>query len=528
LYSISPNVDIVFSRNSVLLNSHEKSSFKRYQDAPFPARSDPNVRIHPTPIFSATSGSGTCASPTSGQATYTYDYDRYGNRWHQNGPWSTQLSFSGNNNRMDSHSYDAAGNLVNDGTHNYTYDAENRLTQVDAGATASYIYDADGRRVRKTTASTSVDYLYDLAGQEITELSSAGAWNRGEVFAGDRHLATYANSTTYFIHSDGLGTERVRSNVSGAACESIQSLPFGDGMTTSGSCSDVNPFHFTGKERDSESGLDNFGARYDSSSLGRFMSPDPIYIEAGKLADPQQLNLYSYVRNNPLNLTDPTGMLVDVNCQQVSAAQCSQTVTDFNNRDGAQFQVTRDDKTGQLNVSGDVDVSKLSDSEHALYNAVTDTSATGTINVVGNDSSFDFEKYSGPGQNTVDRSDLNALNGADKRLSGEILAHAAIESFQSASLAATEPGLSSAKIGQIAHDRARKAFGFALDTAGYQPNTAGTLVTALSLNFRATRLNVDFRVTVKLVTPIPLASFNSQRIPGPRDVTNVSILPPEK
>ena len=73
----------------------------------------------------------------------------------------------------------------------------------------------------------------------------------------------------------------------------------------------------TGKERDAESGLDNFGARYNASSMGRFMTPDPLYIEEQKMLDPQQLNLYSYVhRNNPLSLTDPTGMLVDLNCQQ--------------------------------------------------------------------------------------------------------------------------------------------------------------------------------------------------------------------
>jgi RHS repeat-associated protein len=295
------------------------------------------------------------------------------------------------------------------------------------------------------------------------------------------------------------------------------------------SLSSGNSYKFTGKERDSESGLDNFGARYNSSSMGRFMSPDPIYIEATKLADPQQLNLYSYVRNNPLNLVDPTAMLVDVNCRQVNATQCAQTVTDFNNGQNAQFQVTRDDETGQLNVaSQNGDPSTWSDSERALYNAITDKSATGVLTVVGNDPSFDFEKYRGPGQNTVDRSDLNALNPADKRLSGEILAHAALESFQSATLAATEPNLSSAKIGQIAHDRARKAFGFALDAVGWQANTTGTLVTTPSLNFRATRRNLDFRVTTTLKTPIPLVTFDPLRTPGARDVTSVTILPPEK
>jgi RHS repeat-associated protein len=63
----------------------------------------------------------------------------------------------------------------------------------------------------------------------------------------------------------------------------------------------------TGKERDPESGLDYFIARYNSSSLGRFMSPDPL---GGRILDPQTLNKYSYVRNNPLNLIEPTGMYI--------------------------------------------------------------------------------------------------------------------------------------------------------------------------------------------------------------------------
>lgn len=67
-------------------------------------------------------------------------------------------------------------------------------------------------------------------------------------------------------------------------------------------------YKFTGKERDGESGLDNFGARYNASSMGRFMTPDPIFMTKHRLIDPQQWNLYAYVRNNPLNLTDPTDL----------------------------------------------------------------------------------------------------------------------------------------------------------------------------------------------------------------------------
>jgi len=290
-------------------------------------------------ICSNLATNGTCASPTSGTATYTYDYDRYGNRWHQNGPWSMQLSFSGNNNRMDSHSYDSAGNLLNDGSHSYFYDAENRLIQVDgtlgtcSSATACYVYNAAGRRVRKTTGSTSVDYLYDLAGQEITELTSAGAWNRGEVYAGGRHLATYNGGTTNLIHADWLGTERVRTTAAGASCENITSLPFGDALSTSGSCGDASPMHFTGKERDSESGLDNFGLRYDSSSLGRFMSSDPGNAGAVN-ADPQSWNAYAYVRNNPVNLTDPTGAVF---CRAANDAEKGQGVSQVCDVTDAQY-----------------------------------------------------------------------------------------------------------------------------------------------------------------------------------------------
>jgi len=66
-------------------------------------------------------------------------------------------------------------------------------------------------------------------------------------------------------------------------------------------------FKFTGKERDSESGLDDFGARYFGSSLGRFQTPDPL-LNSGRPWDPQTWNRYAYARNNPLNIVDPTGL----------------------------------------------------------------------------------------------------------------------------------------------------------------------------------------------------------------------------
>lgn len=79
-----------------------------------------------------------------------------------------------------------------------------------------------------------------------------------------------------------------------------------------------------GKERDTESGNDLMGFRYYASSMGRFLSPDPLFISPERLADPQSLNLYSYVRNNPLGLTDDTGLDFYLSCQTSDHSGCGQ------------------------------------------------------------------------------------------------------------------------------------------------------------------------------------------------------------
>lgn len=99
-------------------------------------------------------------------------------------------------------------------------------------------------------------------------------------------------------------------------------MQIGSSTTTFPVC--VLSYRFTGKERDAESGLDNFGPRYFASTMGRFMSPDPLFISPERLFDPQLLNLYSYVRNNPLSLTDPTGLDFYLGCQTSDHSGCGQ------------------------------------------------------------------------------------------------------------------------------------------------------------------------------------------------------------
>ena len=244
--------------------------------------------------------------------SFSYVYDRYGNRWQQNVTGgvgnSPQYSFDANNRVISGNgiTYDAAGNVINDSVHTYNYDAENRLISVDAnGGTASYIYDAQGRRVQATTGSGTVDFLFNLQGKAITAINASnGGWLRGEIWSPLGYLATYQSSTTYFNHVDWLGTVRMRSNVSGAPMETYTSLSFGDALSGVG----VSPVHFTGAERDTETSLDHLMFRQYSSTQGRWMMPDPAGLAATDPTNPQSWNRYSYVLNNPMNAIDFLGL----------------------------------------------------------------------------------------------------------------------------------------------------------------------------------------------------------------------------
>jgi RHS repeat-associated protein len=117
---------------------------------------------------------------------------------------------------------------------------------------------------------------------------------------------------------------------------------------------DSNHYKFTGKERDAETQLDYFGARYYANWTGRFLTTDPVVITPERLYDPQELNQYSYVRNNPLRFTDPTGKDLSVSGDANAAKQDLCAVAgDACNR------VTVDKDTGSVSFNTDgLDLSK--------------------------------------------------------------------------------------------------------------------------------------------------------------------------
>jgi RHS repeat-associated protein len=246
---------------------------------------------------------------------------------------SNRMTWTSVNAAGSNMQYDGAGNVLFDGANSYAYDPEGRLCAVRNTATGgpvytAYIYGADGARVAKlntgslTSSSGSLtcwtpsvsdtlqsQYLLGLGGEQVTELDGGSNWKHTNVWAGGKILATYDGQGLHFPLTDPLGTKRIQVNASGLVDETCLSLPYGNGLSCSGD--DATEHHFTGKERDTESGNDYFEARYYSSSMGRFMSPDwsakASPVPYATFADPQSLNLYSYVRNNPLNRTDADG-----------------------------------------------------------------------------------------------------------------------------------------------------------------------------------------------------------------------------
>lgn len=250
----------------------------------------------------------------------TYGYDRYGNRW-VNGTglqWidthepTSETNFDPATNRLyvAGSTYDAVGNQTTFAPWTLAYDAENRITTVNSGSNGNgeYSYDGEGRRVRKMWipyggSPVTTYYVYNALGQLAAEYSTEAS------VAG-----------TSYVHTDMLGSTRMVTNAAGTTVECYDYEPFGR-MLSSGvngrdsGCyppnpdSQINsklPQKFTGKERDTETRLDYFGARYYSAAQGRFTSADKPFVDQFP-EDPQSWNLYGYVRNMPLMAVDPDG-----------------------------------------------------------------------------------------------------------------------------------------------------------------------------------------------------------------------------
>ena len=253
------------------------------------------------------------AAGDNGHWANSYTYDPWGNLTNKTpgSPAGENLNMPADtNNHLSGLTYDAAGNVKNDGSA-YVYDAENRI--ITAG-TVSYTYDAYGRRVQK---STGINYWYGIGGQIMAETDSSGNWTNYIFFAGQRLARNVSGDIKYFItdhlHSTGMFVDKAGASYATDVLDDNDFYPWGGVVPGVGKTTSNNTIKFTGQYRDTDTAanLDYFGARYYSNTIGRFMSPDwaakPTTVPYAKFGDPQSLNLYNYVENGPVNRVDTDG-----------------------------------------------------------------------------------------------------------------------------------------------------------------------------------------------------------------------------
>ncbi len=205
-----------------------------------------------------------------------------------------------------SYNYDAAGNMISKitpvKTTSYRYDAQGRLNRVQENGVdkATYVYDADGGRVKKIGTGTTI-----FIGKLFEKRPDGSAINR--IYAGSQLVCERVVSSTgavqlYYPQTDHLGSTVLVTDPNGTPIQTMTYQPFGQIQAATG----ASPItmKYTGQEDDSDIGLYYYNARYYDSVLGRFISPDSIVTNAN---NPQDLNRYVYVSNNPINRIDPSG-----------------------------------------------------------------------------------------------------------------------------------------------------------------------------------------------------------------------------
>ena len=199
-------------------------------------------------------------------------------------------------------SYDANGNLTNDGVNTYGYDFESKLISVTTpSTTVQYTYDPFGRLTQKIVGSNKTRYLYASL-QRIEEYNNSGTLSKRYVYGVGLDECLYSidvsSGSISYLHLDERGSPILLTDSTGIPVEKRVFDPWG--KIASGSLANV-PIGFTGQFFDVDTGLYLYKTRHYSPRLGRFLQQDPIGYAAG-------LNLYAYCGNNPVNYTDPLGL----------------------------------------------------------------------------------------------------------------------------------------------------------------------------------------------------------------------------
>jgi len=203
----------------------------------------------------------------------------------------------------NSYTYDAAGNMISvtgGAGSTLTYGPDNRLSSVAAAGptTTSFVYDGEGHRVTKTVNGVTTVYI-----GRLYQCVMGGGCSKF-IVAGNRRIASVDPLNTYYYHTDLLGSTNVVTDQAGAQVQNLVYDPYGAASVNTGSI-DVEQ-KFRGRVLDDSTGLYFFEARYYDPVLGRFISADPATAVP---FDPRGLDRYSFGRDNPLRVADPSGHL---------------------------------------------------------------------------------------------------------------------------------------------------------------------------------------------------------------------------
>lgn len=254
------------------------------------------------------------AHPQSENPAETFGYDKADNRMASH--LSATYRYDAANRLLEdalfNYTYNAAGMLLQkvekatSKTTSYTYDGDGQLIRIDFsdGGTASYKYDGLGRRVEKNVRGQITRYVYDT---EDIVLEYDGANSLAATYthgpSTDEPLSMERGGRNYFYHQDASGSVRFLTDSSGSVAQAYTYDSFGRIVGQTGSL--ANPYTYTGREFDAESGLFYYRARYYDPIVGRFTQEDPVGFDGG-------LNFYAYVANNPVNYVDPQGKWINL------------------------------------------------------------------------------------------------------------------------------------------------------------------------------------------------------------------------
>ena len=253
---------------------------------------------------------------TAANETQAFQYDSNGNRTTKTDNGNTTVyGLQPNSNRLTQignvyQTLDANGNLLNDGAHSYTYNAQNRLVSVDGATT--YGYNADDQRVKKTTQTGTTLYAWDndhIIGEYTQGNQNSTAQATETIYFGNTPVAAVQNGNIYRIYADQIDTPRVITDATGKTVWSWESKPFGETAPNEDPDQDGLSLHysqrFPGQTYDAETGLHyNFHRDYNPQT-GRYVQSDPIGLGGG-------MNSFAYVKASPILLIDSQGTHVKV------------------------------------------------------------------------------------------------------------------------------------------------------------------------------------------------------------------------